>query len=139
MVEEGQGGHIVNIASAVAFAPNRTLPAYTTTKAAVLMLSECLRAELEPWGIGVTAVCPGFVATNITRTTQWVGRGEDEQRRLSEYVTERYQRRNFTPDRVAAEIVEAIGTDRPVAAKTWERAVLNGLPGEVPTSSALVR
>jgi NAD(P)-dependent dehydrogenase (short-subunit alcohol dehydrogenase family)/pimeloyl-ACP methyl ester carboxylesterase len=127
MVEQGEGGQIVNTASAAAFAPSRALPAYSTTKAAVLMLSECLRAELEPWGIGVTAVCPGFVATNITRTTQWVGRGEDEQRRLSEYVTERYQRRNFTADRVAAEIVEAIGADRPVAAITPEAKLLRAL------------
>jgi len=78
MRDQGEGGQIVNTASAAAFAPNRTLPAYSSTKAAVLMLSECLRAELEPWGIGVTAVCPGFVATNITRTTRWVGRSEDE-------------------------------------------------------------
>jgi NAD(P)-dependent dehydrogenase (short-subunit alcohol dehydrogenase family) len=127
MLDQGEGGQIVNTASAAAFAPSRALPAYSTTKAAVLMLSECLRAELEPWGIGVTAVCPGFVATNITRTTQWVGRGEDEQRRLSEYVTARYQRRNFTPDRVAAEIVEAIGADRPVAAITPEAKLLRAL------------
>jgi NAD(P)-dependent dehydrogenase (short-subunit alcohol dehydrogenase family)/pimeloyl-ACP methyl ester carboxylesterase len=133
MVDHGEGGQIVNTASAAAFAPSRALPAYSTTKAAVLMLSECLRAELEPSGIGVTAVCPGFIATNITRTTQWVGRGEDEQRELSEYVTERYRRRNFTPDRVAAEIVEAIGADRPVAVITPEakllRAVSRFAPG----------
>jgi NAD(P)-dependent dehydrogenase (short-subunit alcohol dehydrogenase family) len=133
MLEQGEGGHIVNTASAAAFSPNRSLPAYSTTKAAVLMLSECQRAELEPWGIGVTAVCPGFIATNITRTTQWVGRSEAEQERLAGYVTERYQRRNFTPERVAEEIVEAIGADRPVAVITPEaklmRAVSRFAPG----------
>ena len=36
----------MNVASAAAFFPSRTLPAYSTSKAAVLMLSECLRAEL---------------------------------------------------------------------------------------------
>ena len=46
MAERGTGGHLVNIASAAAFAPSATLPAYATTKAAVRMLSECLRAEL---------------------------------------------------------------------------------------------
>ena len=127
MVEQGEGGHIVNTASAAAFAPNRSLPAYSTTKAAVLMLSECLRAELEPCGIGVTAACPGFIATNITRTTQWVGRGEEEQRRLSGYVTERYQRRNFSADRVAAEIIEAIGADRPLAVITPEAKLARAL------------
>jgi NAD(P)-dependent dehydrogenase (short-subunit alcohol dehydrogenase family) len=127
LLEQGEGGHIVNTASAAAFAPSRVLPAYSTTKAAVLMLSECMRAELAPWGIGVTAVCPGVVATNITRTTEWVGRDAAEQERLSTYATERYQRRNFTPDRVAAEIVEAIGEDRPVAAITPEAKVARAL------------
>ena len=46
MAERGTGGHLVNIASAAAFAPSASLPAYATTKAAVRMLSECLRAEL---------------------------------------------------------------------------------------------
>jgi NAD(P)-dependent dehydrogenase (short-subunit alcohol dehydrogenase family) len=91
------------------------------------MLSECLRAELGPSSIGVTAVCPGFIATNITRTTRWVGRSEDEQRRLAGYVTDRYQRRNFTPERVAAEIVAAIGADVPVAAITPEAKLMRGL------------
>jgi NAD(P)-dependent dehydrogenase (short-subunit alcohol dehydrogenase family)/pimeloyl-ACP methyl ester carboxylesterase len=127
MVEQGQGGHIVNTASAAAFAPSRLLPAYSTTKAAVLMLSECLRAELEPWGIGVTAVCPGFIATNITRTTRWVGRGEEQQRRLATFATERYERRNFGPDRVALEIVEAIGADRPLAVVTPEAKLMRAL------------
>ncbi|HEY1592004.1 MAG TPA: SDR family oxidoreductase [Solirubrobacteraceae bacterium] len=127
MLEQGEGGQIVNTASAAAFSPNRALPAYSTTKAAVLMLSECLRAELEPWGIGVTAVCPGFIATNITRTTQWVGRSEAEQERLAGYVTDRYQRRNFTPAQVAEEIVEAIGADRPVAVITPEAKLMHAV------------
>ena len=46
MAERGQGGHIVNTASAAAYQPSKALPAYSTSKAAVLMLSECLRAEL---------------------------------------------------------------------------------------------
>lgn len=134
MVAAGEGGQIVNTASAAAFAPSRSLPAYSTTKAAVLMLSECLRAELAPWGIGVTAVCPGFIATNITRTTRWVGRGEEDQRRLSEYVTRRYERRNFTAERVAAEIVDAIGADRPVAVITPEAKLMRALSRLAPSA-----
>ena len=84
MVQRGRGGQIVNTASAAAFLPSKALAAYSATKAAVLMLSECLRAELAPSGIGVTAVCPGFVATNITRAAQYVGRPEAEQDRLRE-------------------------------------------------------
>ncbi len=71
MAERGQGGHIVNVASAAAFQPSRALPAYGASKAAVLMLSESLRAELAERDIGVTAVCPGFVTTGITSTARF--------------------------------------------------------------------
>jgi NAD(P)-dependent dehydrogenase (short-subunit alcohol dehydrogenase family)/pimeloyl-ACP methyl ester carboxylesterase len=124
MVERGRGGQIVNTASAAAFLPSKGLPAYSATKAAVLMLSECLRAELAPSGIGVTAVCPGFVATNITRAAQYVGRPEADQDRVREQVSRMYQRRNFTAEQVAVEIVDAIGVDLPVAVVTPEAKVM---------------
>jgi len=127
MVARGAGGHIVNTASAAAFAPAKDLPAYAASKAAVLMMSECVRAELVPHGIGVTAVCPGLVATNITRTARYVGRDEDQQARAREQVTKLYERRNFTPDRVAAEIIRAIAQDIPVAVVTPEAKVMRAL------------
>jgi NAD(P)-dependent dehydrogenase (short-subunit alcohol dehydrogenase family)/pimeloyl-ACP methyl ester carboxylesterase len=120
MVDQGEGGHIVNTASAAAFTPHRSLPAYSATKAAVLMLSECLRAELLPDGIGVTAVCPGIVATNITKTPHYVGRSAEDEARVADEVTRVYERRRFTPDRVAREIVAAIAADKPVAVVTPE-------------------
>ena len=127
MVQRGAGGQIVNTASAAAFMPSTALPAYSTTKAAVLMLSECLRAELAPSGIGVTAVCPGFIATNITRATQYVGRPEADQERLRDHVTRLYERRNFTAEQVADEIVAAIGADRPVAIVTPEAKLMRAI------------
>ncbi|AMU19795.1 SDR family NAD(P)-dependent oxidoreductase [Mycobacteroides abscessus] len=65
MAERGRGGQIVNIASAGAITPTPLFPAYSASKAAVKMLSECMRMELGPKGIGVSAVCPGFINTNI--------------------------------------------------------------------------
>jgi NAD(P)-dependent dehydrogenase (short-subunit alcohol dehydrogenase family) len=127
MAERGLGGQIANTASAAAFMPSKALPAYCATKAAVLMLSECLRAELAPHGIGVTAVCPGFIATNITRATEYVGRPAADQARLREQITRQYERRNFTPERVAAQIVAAIGADRPVAVVTPEAKLMRAL------------
>lgn len=38
---------------------------YTWTKKALLLLAEGLRAELEPQGICVTAICPGVVQTRM--------------------------------------------------------------------------
>jgi NAD(P)-dependent dehydrogenase (short-subunit alcohol dehydrogenase family) len=133
MVRRGEGGQIVNLASAAAFQPAKDLAAYAASKAAVLMLSECLRAELGPHGIGVTAVCPGFVNTNITRAAHYVGREEGEQRRVAERVTRLYERRNFTPEQVASEILEAIAVDAPVAVVTLEARVMRALARFAPS------
>lgn len=67
MKEQG-GGHIVNIASSagVVCAPE-TAP-YSAAKAGVIALSEALRSELAPFGIGVTAVCPLFFDSHLFDT-----------------------------------------------------------------------
>lgn len=78
MAAHGEGGHLVNVASAAAYQPSRLLLAYATTKAAVLMLTRCLRAELAGSGIGVSAICPGFVNTPITRSVRFVHLPEPE-------------------------------------------------------------
>ncbi len=108
MTERGQGGHIVNVASAAAYQPSRALPAYSTSKAAVLMLSECLRAELAGRGIGVTAVCPGFVNTAITSTAHFAGVDAQEETRLRQRAARLYGLRNYPPEKVAAAILRAV-------------------------------
>ncbi|MEX3100291.1 SDR family oxidoreductase [Streptomyces sp. ST1015] len=108
MVERGQGGHIVNIASAAAYQPSRVLSAYGTSKAAVLMLSESLRAELAGKGIGVSAICPGLINTGITSTATFVGVDADEQERRREKSSRMYGRRNYPPEKVADAVVRAV-------------------------------
>ncbi|MCF2527101.1 SDR family oxidoreductase [Yinghuangia soli] len=120
MVERGQGGHIVNTASAAAFQPSKSLPAYSTSKAAVLMLSECLRAEFAAHGIGVTAICPGFVATGITGATRFVGTSSDQERSLREKTTKAYKRRGYPPEKVADAILRAVGRNTAVQPVTPE-------------------
>lgn len=120
MAERGQGGHIVNVASDAAYQPTRLLPAYGTSKAAVLMLSECLRAELAGRGIGVTAVCPGPVNTDITRTARFVGLDEAGQRRRRERVTRLYKLRNYPPEKVARVIMRAVVRNQAVVPVTPE-------------------
>ncbi|HEX3607762.1 MAG TPA: SDR family oxidoreductase [Candidatus Dormibacteraeota bacterium] len=132
MVDRGSGGHIVNVASAAAFTPSKALPAYSTSKAAVLMMSECLRAELAPHGIGVSAICPGFVSTNITRSTRFVGRSAEEQERLRDRSTRLYRRRNYPPERVAAAIVRAVERDQAVVPVTVEARAMQLLGRLVP-------
>ncbi|MEU6809587.1 SDR family oxidoreductase [Streptomyces sp. NPDC046831] len=127
MAERGQGGHIVNIASAAAYHPWKALPAYSTSKAAVLMLSECLRAELAGRGIGVTAVCPGFVATGITSTARFAGVDAAEERRRQQRVTRLYGLRGYPPERVAAAIVRAVVRDEAVVPVTPEARALHAV------------
>jgi NAD(P)-dependent dehydrogenase (short-subunit alcohol dehydrogenase family) len=65
MLARGQGGHVVTTASMAAFrgAPGGGI--YCTSKFAVRGLTESLRHDLEPHGIGVSLLCPAGVNTNI--------------------------------------------------------------------------
>jgi NAD(P)-dependent dehydrogenase (short-subunit alcohol dehydrogenase family) len=71
MIAHGRGGHIVNTASlaAVTLMPSQ-YAIYAAGKAAVLNLSENLRADLAEDGIGVSALLPGFVKSNIHEAAQ---------------------------------------------------------------------
>ncbi|MFF0004996.1 SDR family oxidoreductase [Streptomyces tibetensis] len=120
MAARGQGGHIVNVASAAAYQPSRALPAYSTSKAAVLMLSECLRAELAGRGIGVTAVCPGIVNTAITSTAHFAGVDALEEKRLQKRAARLYGLRNYPPEKVARAILRAVARNEAVAPVTPE-------------------
>ncbi|WP_281289755.1 SDR family oxidoreductase [Streptomyces piniterrae] len=120
MADRGQGGHIVNTASAAAFSPSRVLPAYSTSKAAVLMLSECLRAELAGQGIGVSAICPGFVNTGITSTARFAGVSADEEKRRQTEAARLYGRRNYPPEKVADATLRAVVRNQAVVPVTPE-------------------
>ncbi|MFJ4619655.1 SDR family oxidoreductase [Streptomyces sp. NPDC088812] len=132
MTERGQGGHIVNIASAAAFQPSRVLPAYSTSKAAVLMLSECLRAELAGQDIGVTAVCPGLVNTGITSTARFVGVDAEEEARRQKWSRRVYGLRNYPPEKVARAILRAVLSDDAVVAVTPEARGVHALSRVAP-------
>lgn len=121
MVERGEGGTIINLASAAAFIPSKSMVAYGTTKAAVLALSESLRADLADEGISVTAVCPGFVNTNIAKSTVYAGMTAEQQERARHKADAAYRRRNYTPEAVARAIVRAVHTGPavlPIAAES---------------------
>ncbi|WP_405658423.1 SDR family oxidoreductase [Streptomyces sp. RK9] len=120
MAERGQGGHIVNTASAAAYQPSKALPAYSTSKAAVLMLSECLRAELAGQGIGVSAICPGFVNTNITSTARFAGVSADEEKRRQKKSARLYGLRNYPPEKVADAVLRAVVRNQAVVPVTPE-------------------
>ena len=63
----GEGGHIVNTSSlsGLRYSPGRGQGIYSTTKFAIVGLSEALASDLEPYDIGVSVLCPAFVKTQM--------------------------------------------------------------------------
>ncbi|MGF0225673.1 SDR family oxidoreductase [Dietzia natronolimnaea] len=132
MRDHGTGGQLVNLSSAAAFLPSRILPAYGTTKAAVLALSESLRGDLARYGIGVTVVCPGFVNTGISRSTHYVGMDEESEERTRRAASGQYARRNYGPEKVARAIVRAADRNSAVVPVTAESRIGMRLHGLAP-------
>lgn len=94
----GSGGHIVNVASLAGVSAFAGLATYCATKHAVVGFSEALHLELAGNRIGVTAVLPGVVHTELSAghsTPKWI-------RPIAE----------VEPEDVATAIVAAIGTHR---------------------------
>lgn len=116
MVERGTGGHIVNVASMAAYSPLRSLSAYCSSKAAVLMFSDCLRAELDAAGIGLTTICPGVINTNIIKATR-IDAPEDEGNRVDKrrgQLGTLFALRNYGPGNVANAIVSSVRKNKPI-------------------------
>jgi len=65
MKSQGEGGHIMNVASIAGIHGVSFSGPYCATKAAVISLSECWRNELAKDGIAVSVLCPGFVKSRI--------------------------------------------------------------------------
>ena len=65
ILAHGEGGHVVNTASMSALVPVGGTTIYSTTKAAVVGMIECMRPEFEERGVICSAFCPGAVQSNI--------------------------------------------------------------------------
>ncbi|QLY28039.1 SDR family NAD(P)-dependent oxidoreductase [Nocardia huaxiensis] len=121
-------GHIVNISSGMAFVPMPLTTGYNMSKAAVLMFSQCLRGELAPHGVGVSAVCPGVAATHLLDGELTADIGVDNetftraQRLVTELVITYGPRLGLGPDVIAKGIVRAVRGNRavlPVRPESW--------------------
>ncbi|WP_425003487.1 SDR family oxidoreductase [Mycolicibacterium sp. S3B2] len=134
LVERGIGGHIVNVASMASYTPVNVMNAYCTSKAAVFMFSDCLRAELDAAGVGLTTICPGVIGTNIVETTRF----SLPQARLGEVDTVRgrarrgFSVRRYGPEKVAAAIVDAVVRKQAVRPVTFEAYAVYGVSHALP-------
>ena len=127
-VERGTGGHIVNVASMAAYAPLQSLNAYCTSKAAVYMFSDCLRAELDAAGIGLTTICPGLIDTNIVHTTRFDAPAGKRTRAAGrrKQLEKMFAARHYGPDKVAKAIVTAVKKNKPIRPVAPEAYLLYG-------------
>ena len=121
MVAARNGGSVVNLASAAAFAAAKEMPIYAASKFAVLGFSESLRADMREYGIHVATICPGLINTPIVKNTTFEGRSQ-----LAGNAREKamalYERRNYPPEKVAQAIYQAVLKKRdlvPVSPEAW--------------------
>ena len=134
MVLAGRPGHVVNIASMLGYTAIRGVSAYCATKFGVVGFSEALRAELHEHAIGVSAICPGIIRTNIISAgiLEYAELDVEAKRREIDTLDEN---RNYPPERVARAVVSAIRRDRavvPVTPEAWAAYYLKRwLPGMV--------
>ncbi|HEV7537070.1 MAG TPA: SDR family NAD(P)-dependent oxidoreductase, partial [Acidimicrobiia bacterium] len=112
-----RSGQVVNVSSGLAYTTRATEGAYVATKAAVLALSRCLRADWAPYGVGVTAVCPGVIDTPIVGSTRYLGSRGDARTRSR---IEKIFRRGHPPEAVARAIVAAAERNPAVVPVGWE-------------------
>lgn len=91
------GGRIVNVSSRGAFRGEPQHTAYGASKAALNSLTQSLAVELGPRGIAVSAVAPGFVATDMT-TEHLQGEGGEAIRAQSPF------NRVARPEEIAAAV-----------------------------------
>ncbi|HUJ59484.1 MAG TPA: SDR family NAD(P)-dependent oxidoreductase [Kofleriaceae bacterium] len=105
----GLVGHVVNVSSIFGIYPAPGVTAYVASKFAVRGLSQSLREELAPHRIGVTAICPGMIATQIVED----GRTTAAMASRKERVARTFASRGAPPSRVADAIVDAVTRSNP--------------------------
>lgn len=98
-------GHIVNTASAAGLFPVPGMSSYSTTKFAIVALSEQLRWELAQDGVGVTVLCPGVVKTDIAKRA---GVG------LEHVDMDEATKNAPLPEGLARKVVRAVRKNRPM-------------------------
>lgn len=116
--------HLLNVCSVLGLVGLPKVSAYNTAKFGLVGYTESLRSEYGPQGVGVTALCPGLVRTNLFNAS--MSNGHERQKDPPRWTT-------TTPERVARAAVKAIRQNRrmvvmePVARVTY--AAKRFLPG----------
>jgi NAD(P)-dependent dehydrogenase (short-subunit alcohol dehydrogenase family) len=110
-------GQIVNVASAFGLLPGPMYAAYSATKHGVVGLSRSLRAEGRDLGIGVTAVCPGFIRTRILDNALMIGLDRDSAEAAVPF-------RFIDVEPAIAAILRGVARNRSLVVFPWEMRLL---------------
>jgi len=92
--------HVLNVASFFGLIGTRHLAVYTASKFGLVGFSESLRAEYARTGLGVTALCPGFVDTNLFASAP-LGLDRQQQKLPPKWML-------TTSEKIAARAIQAI-------------------------------
>jgi NAD(P)-dependent dehydrogenase (short-subunit alcohol dehydrogenase family) len=106
MITAGRGGHLVNVASAAGLLGLPWHAAYSASKFGLRGVSEVLRTDLRPAGIGVSLVCPGAVNTGLTETVEIAGVDTGGQR--FRRMQAQFRRHAASPDDAAGAILTGV-------------------------------
>ncbi|AEV74984.1 short-chain dehydrogenase of unknown substrate specificity [Mycolicibacterium rhodesiae NBB3] len=134
LVDRGTGGHIVNVSSMAAYSPQQSMNAYSTSKAAVFMFGDCLRAELDQAGVGLTTICPGVIDTDIVRTTRFdvpADKADRVDARRAQ-IEKAFAARRYGPEKVAKAIVSSVQKNKAIRPVAPEAYVLYGVSRVLP-------
>jgi short-subunit dehydrogenase len=97
---ERQEAHVLNVCSVLGLVGMPKVTAYCTSKFGMVGFSESLRNEFGKQGLGVTALCPGFVTTNLFTNAPLEEQAEEHKVPPRAICT--------TPERVAEFAIKAI-------------------------------
>lgn len=134
MVERAAGGHVVNVSSILGIFPAPTVTAYVASKFAVLGFSRALRVELAEHNIGVTAICPGMIATSIAGDSR-IARGVEGRR---EKVKKLMASRGANPEVVAAAILDSVKSNPEVRTVGRDAAIMHAIQRFMPMASSRI-
>ncbi|MFY9796393.1 MAG: SDR family oxidoreductase [Candidatus Nitrosopolaris sp.] len=119
IMRKQKSGIIVNISSVAGRFGFSVLSAYSSTKFAVEGLSESMAYELEPFGIKVVLVEPGFIRTNIVNSTVVAKKSQDPNSPYSQLMQnmatsfEHLMQVGSSPDVVAKVVLKAVTSENP--------------------------
>lgn len=112
MIERGQGGHVVNMASAAGLVGTYGMGTYSATKFAVAGLTESLRFEMKRHRIGVSLICPSYVDTPIASKVKVVGALDNPRTRAG--IEREFKKNSVKPELVAERTLQAILKNKPL-------------------------